>query len=228
MESDLGRLGVSLSLTEEEEAGWVVPTGLWHSEPLTRSYYIVGRLVFSKSFHPGALHTTLKTAFNPVRGIEFKLLDDERFLIKFFYILDHNRVLERRPWAYDNNLLVLAPVEAEDDPQSVDLSHCDFHVHIHGLPLGKMTKEVASFISNKLGQFKEVDLDSKGDVWGASIRIRVSLDITKPLKRALKIRTVLGDDWLLLLMKDCRTSVTYVMLRTFIASMRNSAKGRFM
>ncbi|KAL0391054.1 UNVERIFIED_CONTAM: hypothetical protein Scaly_0462500 [Sesamum calycinum] len=45
-------------------------------------------------------------------------------------------------------------------------------------------------------KFKEVELDSNGEAWGSSIRIRVAIDITKPLKRVLKIRTVLGDDHL--------------------------------
>ncbi|KAK4408040.1 hypothetical protein Sango_0385000 [Sesamum angolense] len=105
-ESELGRLGSSLSLTEEEEAGLVFPT---------------------------------------------------------------------------------APVNATDDPNIVNLNYYDFHIHIHGLPLGRMTKGVAFFIGNKLGKFKEVELDSNGEAWGSSIRIRVAIDITKPLKRALKI-----------------------------------------
>ncbi|KAL0432446.1 UNVERIFIED_CONTAM: hypothetical protein Slati_2578900 [Sesamum latifolium] len=195
MDSELGRLGASLSLTEEEEAG-LVPMGLWHSEPLTRGFFIVGRLVSSKSFHPEALHTTLRSVFNPVRGMDFKLIEGERFLLKFFHILDRNRVLERCPWAYEKNLLVLSPVEAIDDPITIELNWCDFHIHIHGLPLGKMTRDVAAFIGNKLGKFKEVDLDSNGEVWGSSVRIRVSIDITKPLKCALKLRTVLGDEQL--------------------------------
>ncbi|KAL0402427.1 UNVERIFIED_CONTAM: hypothetical protein Slati_4272600 [Sesamum latifolium] len=192
MDSELGRLGASLTVTEDEEMGGVVPSGLWHSEPVTRGFFIVGRLVSSKSFHPEALHSTLKVAFNPVRGMDFKMIDDERFLLKFFHIIDRDRVLERCPWAYDKNLLVLAPVDADDDPKLVDITRCDFYIHIHGLPLGKMTKEVACFIGNKLGQFKEVDLDSRGDAWGSSVRIRVML----PLKRALKIRTVIGDEHL--------------------------------
>ncbi|KAL0456241.1 UNVERIFIED_CONTAM: hypothetical protein Slati_0963300 [Sesamum latifolium] len=81
MDSDLGRLGSSLFLTEEEESGWVVPTGLWHAEP------------------PSLL-------------------------------------------------------------------------------------------------FKEVDLDKNGEVCGSFVCTRVALDITKLLKRALKIRTVLGDEQL--------------------------------
>ncbi|KAL0387734.1 UNVERIFIED_CONTAM: hypothetical protein Sradi_2655200 [Sesamum radiatum] len=59
-----------------------------------------------------------------------------------------------------------------------------------------MTSEVCSFIGNKLGQLKEVDLDSNGEVWGSSIRIRVAIDTSKPLKRVLKLRTVLGDEHL--------------------------------
>ncbi|KAL0389051.1 UNVERIFIED_CONTAM: hypothetical protein Scaly_0262200 [Sesamum calycinum] len=167
MDSELGRLGVSLSLTEEEDTGLVFPTGLWHSESLTTGFFIVGRLVSSKSFHPEALHTTLR-----------------------------DRVLDRYPWAYEKKLLVWAPIEAVDNPNLVDLSWCDFRIHIHGLPLGKMTRDLAAFIGNNLGKFKEVDLDSNGEVWGSSVRIRASVDITKPLKRALKIRTVLGDEQL--------------------------------
>ncbi|KAL0412613.1 UNVERIFIED_CONTAM: hypothetical protein Sradi_1463000 [Sesamum radiatum] len=194
MEPDLSRLGSSLSLTEEEESGLNFPSGLWHADPTSKGFFLVGRLLTSKSFHPEALHTTLKTAFNPVRGMDFKLLDGERFLLKFFHELDRNRVLERCPWAFDKNLVVLAPVEAEDEPTQINLDWCQFHIHIHGLPLGKMTPEIAAFIGNRLGKFKEVELDRNGEVWGSSVRIRVALDVTKPLKRALKIHTALGDD----------------------------------
>ncbi|KAL0443829.1 UNVERIFIED_CONTAM: hypothetical protein Slati_2105600 [Sesamum latifolium] len=196
MESELSRLGASLSLTEEEEASYVLPTGIWHAEPLSSSFVIVGRLLSSKSFHPEAMQNTLRTAFNSIRGMDFKMIEGERFLLKFFHVLDRDRVLDRCPWAFDKQLLVLAPVDALDDPNSVDLNWCDFHIHIHGLPLGKMTKEVAKCIGNRLGRFKDVDTDQNGEIWGSSVRIRVAIDIRNPLKRALKIRTILGDDHL--------------------------------
>ncbi|KAL0285026.1 UNVERIFIED_CONTAM: hypothetical protein Sangu_2797100 [Sesamum angustifolium] len=43
----------------------------------------------------------------------------------------------------------------------------------------------------------EVDMDGAGQVWGSSMRLRVSIDVTKPLKRVLKLRTTLGDEQLL-------------------------------
>ncbi|KAL0342575.1 UNVERIFIED_CONTAM: hypothetical protein Scaly_1920100 [Sesamum calycinum] len=136
MASKLNRLGASLSLTEEEEAGVVLPTGLWHADSVT--------------------------------------------LLKFFHILDRNWVLERCPWAFDKNLLVLAPVEAADDPNLVDLNWWEFHIHIHGLPLGKMTKDIATFIGNKLGRFKDVDLDKNGESEQAQANPSAKLIPPKP------------------------------------------------
>ncbi|KAL0434851.1 UNVERIFIED_CONTAM: hypothetical protein Sradi_0193000 [Sesamum radiatum] len=196
MESDLRRLSSVLTLTEEEEGGEVCPAGLWHAEPLSRDFFILGRLLSPKPFHPDAFQSTLRTTFQPVKGMDFKLIEADRFPLKFSYMLDRDRVLKCCSWAYDKNLMVLAPVEASDDPKLVDLTFCDFHIHIHGLPMGKMTKEVASFVGNRLGKFREVDLDSSREVWGSSVRIRAAINITKPLKRALKIRTVLRDEQL--------------------------------
>ncbi|KAK4412673.1 hypothetical protein Salat_2914400 [Sesamum alatum] len=78
--------------------------------------------------------------------MEFKMLEDDRFLLKFFHSIDRQRVLASSPWAFDKNPLVLAPVESSENLSLVDLDYCDFHIHIHGLPIGKMMREVASFV----------------------------------------------------------------------------------
>ncbi|KAL0385772.1 UNVERIFIED_CONTAM: hypothetical protein Sradi_2971500 [Sesamum radiatum] len=91
------RLGVALTLTEEADSGLVLPGGLWHTDSPTQGFFVVGRLLASKSFNPDALHSTLKLAFNPVQGMDFKLIEDDRFLLKFSHRLDRDRVLERCP-----------------------------------------------------------------------------------------------------------------------------------
>ncbi|KAL0290424.1 UNVERIFIED_CONTAM: hypothetical protein Sradi_7050300 [Sesamum radiatum] len=47
------------------------------------------------------------------------------------------------------------------------------------------------------GQICYVDMDTVGHVWGSYMRIRVSIDVTKPPKPVLKIRTTLRDEQLL-------------------------------
>ncbi|KAL0367991.1 UNVERIFIED_CONTAM: hypothetical protein Scaly_1018000 [Sesamum calycinum] len=133
--------------------------------------YFLWDAFYPTDFHTDAFKTTLVAAFNPVRGMDLKPLTENRFLLKFNHIVDRNR--------------------------DVNLDWAAFHIHVHGLPLSKMWKEMAQFIGNQVGRFVDVDMDSAGNVWGSSIRIQVSVDVTKPLKRVLKIRTSLGDEHLL-------------------------------
>ncbi|KAL0399756.1 UNVERIFIED_CONTAM: hypothetical protein Sradi_2318900 [Sesamum radiatum] len=82
---------------------------------------------------------------------------------------------------HTKNLMVLAKVENHENPNTVDLDWCSFHVLIHDLPIGRMTKEIAEFIGNKLGRFMDIDTDNNGGTWGAVLRIQVMMDVTRPL-----------------------------------------------
>ncbi|KAK4398113.1 hypothetical protein Sango_1286800 [Sesamum angolense] len=143
MEVALDKMGRSLILTEEEDLGLVLPTGVWHSESENRG------------FHLG------------------------------LYFLDAKvgHALTKR-------------VSDNENPAEVDLNWCDFHVRIHGLPIGKMTKEVANHIGEKIGRLRNADQQTEPESWGSFMRLRVALEVSKPLPRALKIRTVLGDEHL--------------------------------
>ncbi|KAL0412097.1 UNVERIFIED_CONTAM: hypothetical protein Slati_3799400 [Sesamum latifolium] len=108
--------------------------------------------------------------------------------------MDRKRVLDNAPWAYEKSLLVLRTVDPDENPLKVGLDWCDFYVHIHNFPLGKMNKDFAKFIGNQIESFKDVDTVGSDKLWGLSLQIRVSLNITKPLYRVLRLRTAVGDD----------------------------------
>ncbi|KAL0355734.1 UNVERIFIED_CONTAM: hypothetical protein Sradi_4020300 [Sesamum radiatum] len=57
-----------------------------------------------------------------------------------------------------------------------------------------MTPEIASFISGKIGRLQHYDQPKMLESWGSFLRIRVTIDVSKPLPRALNIRTILGDE----------------------------------
>ncbi|KAL5824982.1 hypothetical protein ACOSQ3_021045 [Xanthoceras sorbifolium] len=50
-----------------------------------------------------------------------------------------------------------------------------------------MTKEIGQFLGEQLGVFKEIDLGASGDNFGKYLRVRVSIDISKPLRRILRV-----------------------------------------
>ncbi|KAL0456255.1 UNVERIFIED_CONTAM: hypothetical protein Slati_0964700 [Sesamum latifolium] len=59
-----------------------------------------------------------------------------------------------------------------------------------------MTKEMAGFIGAKIGRLEEFDQQKGPESWGSFMRLRVAIDVTKPLPRVLKIRTVMDDEQL--------------------------------
>ncbi|KAF3953870.1 hypothetical protein CMV_020714 [Castanea mollissima] len=61
---------------------------------------------------------------------------------------------------------------------------CDkayFWVQISNLPSRHMTKEYGALIGSTLGEVILVDASESGRAWGSCVRVRVKIDITKPL-----------------------------------------------
>ncbi|KAL0449268.1 UNVERIFIED_CONTAM: hypothetical protein Slati_1483200 [Sesamum latifolium] len=86
--------------------------------------------------------------------------------------------------------------EEHSHPMQVNLDICDLCVHIHDLPLNMMNQGVATFIGNRTGMFRDLEADDSGRSWGATLRIRVGLNVNQPLKRALKIRSTFVEELL--------------------------------
>jgi hypothetical protein len=53
----------------------------------------------------------------------------------------------------------------------------------HDMPLICMNKEVGTKMGNSLGELMEVDVVGDGMEWGSYLRLRVNIDLTKPLDR---------------------------------------------
>ncbi|KAL0321464.1 UNVERIFIED_CONTAM: hypothetical protein Scaly_2442800 [Sesamum calycinum] len=65
--------------------------------------------------------------------------------------------MDRCPWNFDKNILILNEVDPDDNPHDIDLNWCAFFIQVQGLPLRQMTSDIAQYIGNRLGKFIEVD-----------------------------------------------------------------------
>ncbi|KAK4420438.1 hypothetical protein Salat_1994100 [Sesamum alatum] len=177
-----------------EQNSVMVPLGAWHGDTESEGFYMVGRLLGRRDFNFEALKTTLSNAFNAIKGLDIRLIENGRLLFKFAHVLDCKRIIDGVPWAFEKNLFVLKPVENDDDPINTDLDWVDFSVHVHGLHIGRMSRTMAEFIGNQLGRFRNVEQEGGGQLWGSSLRIRVGLNVTKTLRRVLKLHTMMGSE----------------------------------
>ncbi|KAK4425041.1 hypothetical protein Salat_1697700 [Sesamum alatum] len=129
--------------------------------------------------------------------MDLRQIGGGRFFLCFNHIVDRNQALEGCPWSFEKNIIILSGVRENKNPLQVDLDWCDFYVHVHELPLSMMNLGVATLIGNRIGRFRDMDMDETGCTWGATLRLRVAFNVTHPLSRAILISSTLGDELLL-------------------------------
>ncbi|KAL0378752.1 UNVERIFIED_CONTAM: hypothetical protein Sradi_3180700 [Sesamum radiatum] len=98
-----------------------------------------------------------------------------RLLLRFNHMIDSNRALEGCPLSFGKNVLVLSGIREDENSMHVDLSWCDFYVHVHELPLRKMTLGIATFLVTELGNFEIWRWMKRDSTWWATLRIRVTI-----------------------------------------------------
>ena len=65
---------------------------------------------------------------------------------------------------------------------------------MYNLPIGFLSEKVLINISNNIGEFQSSNPNNLMGVWRNYMRIRVSIDVRKPLKRRLRLKKE-GGDW---------------------------------
>ncbi|KAL0352102.1 UNVERIFIED_CONTAM: hypothetical protein Scaly_1598900 [Sesamum calycinum] len=122
-----------------------------------------------------------------------------RLSLEWLFQWQNMRTLEGRPWTFDKNLLIINPIQQDSNPTEICLDWCPFTVFVHDLPLSQHTRAMAKHIGNKIGIFLDIELPENGLVWSSTLKLRVSLDVSKPLKSALRLFSAQGIEKLVTL-----------------------------
>ncbi|KAL5741560.1 hypothetical protein ACOSP7_028292 [Xanthoceras sorbifolium] len=117
------------------------------------------------------------------------------------------KIISRRkgPWHFDKNLIVLEKPVGPGAISHLRFKFSEFWIHIYNIPLACMNCKVARLIAEEVGTIVEFPMDSK-DLWGKFFRIKVRIDITKPLKMGIRMRLENFDTLITALIKYERLS----------------------
>ena len=102
-------------------------------------------------------------------------------------LLEKDRVIQKQPWSFDKSLLVMKVFDGHSKLEAVNLSWCSFWVQAHGLPLGLMNEKIGTVLGDAIGDVEKVETNGDQRAWGRFLKIRVSINISKPLKRGKTI-----------------------------------------
>lgn len=105
---------------------------------------------------------------------------------------DRTHVLAGGSWTFDDDLIVLVEPSGKGDIENMNFSRSEFWVQIHCMPLLCMTTKIGWFLGNLVRDVSDVDVDINGDCSGKFLRLRVKIDVERPLWHFLQV-DVMGD-----------------------------------
>ena len=173
--------GLHLSLKEDAEVIIQEPVP---EEGLVR----LGKFYTKRRVNLESVARVLKSVWKTEATFEVSDLGENKVMFLFQKKDDMDRVLFLSPWSFDKYLLVLHKLAYGEAVQDIKFDRTPFWIQIHGLPTMCQTKTVGMSIGATLGEVEKVDANGSGFRLGSFLRIRVQLDITKPLCRGRKVR----------------------------------------
>ncbi|XP_042954587.1 uncharacterized protein LOC122290997 [Carya illinoinensis] len=183
MVEELSNLCEGLRLTEEEKQEVHVPAKEVLLSIEKSKKCLAALIVADKEVNRGLFLATMSKAWKVEGQVSFKELDSNKCLIEFQNVYEKERVLAGRPWSFDRSLMCLFNCEDCLAPKDIDFNIEPFWLQLHDLPFAGMNKTMGEKLGVAVGQVVSVDVAAGDMAWGSYLRVKVLLDITKPLTR---------------------------------------------
>ncbi|KAL2935539.1 hypothetical protein RDABS01_018657 [Bienertia sinuspersici] len=191
MADDLITKCSSLNLNDNEENNIVdVGETVSEKEEEKTSLMLIGRLLSDRPVNVEAFKRTMNSVWALLRKVVIRAVAGDRFAFQFFHWKDKEKVMDGRPWCFDQKLLILEEVVGEEQPSEILLNSSPFWVRLYNLPFNYRTNETMRTIASNIGRVLEVDDDELG--MDNFQRVKIMIDVSKPLSKFQKIRTRSG------------------------------------
>jgi hypothetical protein len=109
---------------------------------------------------------------------------------------EKKRVMEGKPWVFEGNLFSVVEFDPHTDSMDLNFNITKLWVRMFKLPLACMGKEMGMRLGSISGEVVEVDTDENGVGWGEFFRVRVWIDVTKPLIRGHLLKLKSRTTWI--------------------------------
>jgi hypothetical protein len=153
--------------------------------------------VVGKALSPLTIHTTtIKGVVTPtwdkpcglkVHSIGEKA--DNLFILEFGDKFSMERALEGSPWLVGKHVVILCDYDNRLVPSLIVFNKINLWVHILNLGLGWMNAHRGTRAMNLIRKVKKLDVDGHAKASGPFIRARVVVDLAKPLRRGVLLKT---------------------------------------
>jgi hypothetical protein len=156
---------------------------------------LVGKLLSDRIVSKEIIKSTLLRGWKLTGPSTFKVLGANLFIIEFKHAWDKSNVLEGRPWIFEGNLFAVEEFNGLTPPTQLTFAKAAFWVRMFNLPLACMGTDIGHKIGSSVGEVEDVDIVDDGVGWGEFLRVRIVVDLTKPLARGRMLKVMNKSVW---------------------------------
>ncbi|KAH9670323.1 CCHC-type domain-containing protein [Citrus sinensis] len=146
---------------------------------------LVGKILTTRGVNIEGLRSMIHQVWRTVRGVRVESLGENVFMFKFALEVDKRRVLAGGPWHFNKALIVLTEPEGIGNITKQAFTHVFFWVQILNIPIMAMNTEAISRLGDIIGSVEEVETNEDGECIGEIARVRIRVDVAKPLKKII-------------------------------------------
>ncbi|XP_074348138.1 uncharacterized protein LOC141686923 [Apium graveolens] len=191
---DINQRMENLGIDDEQNAEFILEGDV--DESINRyELCLVGRLLTEKGINTRIMKSRIADVWRPAMGINIKDLEHGQFLFQFFRKEDIQWVTKGGPWSFDSAMLALEKVEAGQNPAHIVPCHLDIWIQLYNLPMGYMFETVGRQLGNFFGEFLEYDAKNNTSIWRDCMRVRIKIDVRKPIRSRKKITKKDGSEF---------------------------------
>ncbi|XP_042950312.1 uncharacterized protein LOC122282425 [Carya illinoinensis] len=196
MAEDLEFLYGKMSLIETEKEVVAVDDEIVQENLVRGKKCLIVQLLTTKHYNKEAFKQVLRKIWRPLQPLRLQSLGTKFLIAEFEDVKDQERILRDGPWSFDKQLVLLKKFDGLLQTHQITLTKAFFWVRIHDLPLMARSQSIGFKIGASLGKVLEVDLLDGECEWGEFMRVRICIDVSKPLLRGKQVSLGgLGTYW---------------------------------
>lgn len=149
---------------------------------------VVAKIMMAKKVNAEAFKAVMLSIWKVHNSTKIQLAGDNVFFIQFRSMVEKFHVLSGGPWTFDRSLIILKSPKDSESISNLVFTETSIWIQVHNVPFKCPTRGMAQIVGESIGRVEDIDSD-ENDAWtGLFMRIRVAINVDKPLLRGIKLR----------------------------------------
>ncbi|PPR91253.1 hypothetical protein GOBAR_AA29434 [Gossypium barbadense] len=156
--------------------------------------WAVGKVMATEHPNREAMYRVFKSLWYTKEEVDFVALKEGAVIVKFGCLEDRCRILNLMPWLFDKCLFSMVPFVKGKNIASYEFGLSPFWLRVYNIPIELMDRQLAVEVGNAIGELVAIDWKDRNGAWTEFMRLKVKINISKPLRRIVKLASRYGGE----------------------------------